>query len=689
MSMNKLVELLTQNIIQRGGADSKEDDEEKNGFKGFLYHLFLYKPTIQFGTYIKNISWLVLFVYLLMNIVIYAVVAFLIYLFYYLAFVGYPKWIVDLFSFSISNIIEIDKLLEDNNLLYNSLNVLKSGKSINSKNSKNSSAINAYDVCRFLYGGDSIFSNLKFNVNELDNFINTHYSQYNEKKYTVALREFYLFYYKLYDKKNVRDLSKTTPDDINRIIDSTDNSSDLTQPIRIDGQDKIITHFQFYKALTDYKIYNKTFDTKQTTGNGKKSPDQCLWEVYSEDQSKKFEAYKYYLSIKETNNYIRQNLKEMYNIINANNYIVYLTLPSSERDITKISTDYTKYMQNNETKFEELNEYSWILIEVLNYYNNKNNYTNLTTKIGIKYDNIETLQNNIYNDFKNSSNYSSFDETLKTKIKELNTNPDNFDININKIINILQVYISRDGSGSYLDLLQKIKVNIDKIKNMKKYSYYINLSKDEKGALLLANDKENFGLNIAINTTVIINKNPIFSHIYFNQHINDDTKANYYKQIMDLYIYLMSGGQNTIDVTKTNDLITNLSNLGGDYKDFVNSVNIANLYFNVYFKDIVDMVKKPYATTENFFYELWTPFYKDIIMNRIVHAFGKCFKDSWAGNAFVNKNSLEPPNYVNYIYKYTFIQDTMTSVVKNTWSRLFTSSTITPPAAPEEVSLET
>jgi hypothetical protein len=228
-----------------------------------------------------------------------------------------------------------------------------------------------------------------------------------------------------------------------------------------------------------------------------------------------------------------------------------------------------------------------------------------------------TLQNNIYNDLKNSSNYSSFDETLKNKIKELNTNPDNFDININKIINILEVYISREGlnndTASYIDLLRIIKVNIGKIKNMKKFSYYINLSQDEKEELLKNNVDKKFGLNINTDTNIIINKNPVFSHIYFNQHINDDQKAGYYNKIMGLYIYLMKGGQNTLDPTNSNNLITNLSNLGGDYKDFVNSINIANLYFNIYFDEIVDMVKKPYATTENFFYELWTPFYKDII----------------------------------------------------------------------------
>ena len=677
--MNKLVELLTQNIIQRGGSDQ---DEESNGFKGFLYHLFLWKPTIQFGTYIKNFSWIIIFLYLLANIVIYAFVGFIIYLFYYVAFVGYPKWLVDLLFFSMSNVIEIDKLLEDNNLLYDSLHVLTTGKS---KNSKNNSLINAYDVYINIYEDTGNGFNLKSNVNTLDNYINTNYSQYNDKKYTVALREYYLFYYKLYDKDNIRNITKTNRDSIARIIDSTNNSSDTIQPIVIEGKEYSIKHFQFYKALTDYKIYNKTFDKRQTTAKGEKSPDQCIWEVYSEDKKNNYEEYEMRDSIKKNNNNIKKDLENIYNIINENNYIPYLVLPSSQNDIDNFEKDYNTYKTNSLINFEIINEYSWFVIEALNY--NTNTYANLTTNIKFTYNNIETLQTEIYNILKNNS---GFPDNLKTTIDNLKNDKNNFDININKIINILQVYISREGlynTTSYIDLLNQIQTNMNKIKDMKTISYYINLSQADRN---IAFNNSNIKLTLDNDTKNFINKNPIFSHIYFNQQINDNNKNDYYNKIMNLYIYLMSGG-NKIDLSNSNPtlLINNLANIGGDYKDFVNSINIANLYFNTYFKDISEMVQKPYATTESFFYGLWNPFYQDIIMNRIVHAFSKCFKDSWAGNAFVNKQSLEPTNYVNYIYKYTFIQNTMTNVVKNTWSRLFTSSTITPPAAAEEVSLET
>ena len=709
MSMNKLVELLTQNIIQWGGGDGDEE-KKQNGFKGFLYHLYLWKPTIQYGTYIKNISWIIIFLYLLANIVIYAFVGFLIYLFYYIAFVGYPKWLADLLSLSVSNIIEIDKLLEDNNLLYNSLNVLATGKSIQNTND---SLINAYDVYIHLYQDTGNSLSLKTNVNTLDNLINTNYSQYNDKKYTVALREYYLFYYKFYEENNVRNLSKTNPDSISRIVDSTNNASDTIQPIVIDGVQKNIKHFQFYKAFTDYKIHNKTFDKRQKTAKGDKSQDQCIWEVYSKDSTNNFEEYEMRNSIKKNNIKITQDLAAISNIINKNNYIPYLTLPSREEDITNFEKDYNIYNQNNQRDFKDINEYSWFIIEALNYHKDKNIYTKLTIDINIQYDNIETLQKQIYNDLINSLIYSGFPENLKTTIKELDTNPDIFDVNLNKITNILHVYVSRESlynstvtinsninkdgntiyvskpttttyndTGSYLDLLNKIEGNIRKIKRMKSISYYINLSQKERIDVF---DK----MSIDHETDNSINKNPIFSHIYFNQHILVNNKQEYYNKIMGLYIYLMSGGQNTIDVKKPKDLVTNLSNIGGDYKDFINSINIANLYFNTYFKSINEMVQKPYTTTESFFYGLWTPFYQDIIMNRIVYAFDMCFKDSWAGNAFINKQSLEPRNYVNYIYKYTFIQDTMSTVVKNTWSRLFTSSTITPPAAPEEVSLDT
>ena len=764
MSMNKLVELLTHNIIQRGGGD--KDNEESNGFKGFLYHLFLWKPIIQFGTYIKNISWIIIFIYLLANIVIYAFVGFIVYLFYYVAFVGYPKWLVDLLSFSISNVIEVDKLLEDNNLLYNSLNVLRTGKSINNQNM---SPITAYNVYNYVYNdtGNSTF--LKSNVTNLDTFINSNYSKYGEKKkYTVALREFYLFYYKLYDKDNVRNLSATNSDSIERIIDSTNNSSDITQPITINGKTQSIQHFQFYKTHTDYKIYNKEITITQTTGKGNKSPDQCIWEVYLEDKTNNFAEYELKKSIKETNDNIRKNLEDIYNIISANNYIPYLVLPSSQNDIDNFISDYPKYLEyqrnqenqtdtsieinqkNNENQTDtsiEINEYSWFIIEALKYNANNNIYNELTNKLPTEltqYSDIETLQTDIYDTFKKSSIYSSFSQSLQDIINNLQNDKDNFDDHLNKITNILHVHISKEGlynsnfitvdanvevnfngikpvvnvdkpvvnttttpfndTGSYLDLLSQVENTIKQIIHRKAISYYINLSQKERNVVF---NTDSFKLNISKNTDTLINQNPIFSHIYFNQNIDKNKKPDYYKKIMDLYIYLMSSGSpttmssgspTTINTTnplpvfsesELRDFINNLSNIGGDYKDFVNSINIANLYFNTYFYDINQMVQKPYTTTEGFFYNLWTPFYQDIIMNRIVNAFSKCFKDSWSGDAFVNKRALEPHNYVNYIYKYTFIQDTMTTVVKNTWSRLFTSSTITPPAAPEEVSLET
>jgi hypothetical protein len=165
------------------------------------------------------------------------------------------------------------------------------------------------------------------------------------------------------------------------------------------------------------------------------------------------------------------------------------------------------------------------------------------------------------------------------------------------------------------------------------------------------------------------------SHIYFNQEIKD--KSSFYDNLMKTYSAIMNVKCAVTGSSDIENKLIKLDIVGGNFKKIVNSINVCNLYFNVYSHDISKMFEKKYNNNVQFLKELWMPFVKDMILNRVLVGFVKYCKESYFGEPFPTKN------YLDFSKKYKFVEQTMEDVVKKTWKRLFTSQDVGSPKPPE------
>jgi len=184
-------------------------------------------------------------------------------------------------------------------------------------------------------------------------------------------------------------------------------------------------------------------------------------------------------------------------------------------------------------------------------------------------------------------------------------------------------------------------------------------------------------LGLSASTISFINKHPIFSHVFVGQ--GGIAGSTIYTQVMDLYVMLMTNNNNTIDPAM---FLPNLSSIGGWYKQWVNSINIFDLYLNEYESTLMKYYQMQYiGAFWEFFCLLWMPFFKDMVMTRIVFA----WRD-WGVKTFC-KDCTNPFEYYNaFSEPYNHFKDQMKQVVITTWTGMFTSSSIQAPAPPEGVS---
>jgi hypothetical protein len=559
-----------------GGGDANEPS--------FLQTLLILQPPAPPN---GHPSMLVIVIFAILNIIVYAFIFVVLYAIYYILFKGYPKFLPDLLTFHMSNVVDLDKFISRNNGIFDAYKVLLD---------KDHQCDSGYVIYSEIYGNIS----LKDNMKDLDALIQTIYKQYKyDEKYERAFREYYYFYYKIYDEGGpVTDTSKTNPDSLNRLVDTSDNAADKTVPITVNGVEKPLQHYQYYDALRKYLIYHKEYDTSQTTGSGEQSSETQLWNIYSKDKMIKYKQHSY---LKTKMIKVAQDLQKANDQVNnpATNILPYLVLPSSLDDIKKVSRDFKKfqssildgsvYLPSDDPKyipFERMNEYTWYIIEIINY-----------QKKGAMFNKMFAQPNS-------------------------------------------------------------------------KMTYFMNLPVQKRKE---ANEKLKLGLSAQ--TIEYINKLPILSHIYFNPNISD--KQKFYGKVMNAYKSIMTINCSNIvnGATEIDSQMINLDMIGGNFKKLVNAINIAHLYYNVYAHDLIKLYEKKYRNDDDFLKELWMPFAKDMVFNRVLVGFVKYWKDSWIGPPFPTKNYLE------FSQKYKFIEDTMTGVVKNTWARLFTSSD---PGKPQE-----
>lgn len=571
------------------------------------------------------------------------------YLVYYILFKGYPKWIVNLFSGSMSKKADMDKLIKENNVLLGNFNYLLD---------KDTSYKSIWSVFNSVYGGDS---NMYNNVLSADNFINENYDYPYDEKYMMAFREYFLFFFKiitdrvdnkcLNDEASLKATIASTRNDKSRKKKKNDSNSDLINTtnsnfdlykiadVRDDKEQNVkvcIHHYQFYESLVPYLISIGKLTAKHKTRNGDKNDTELIYQVFKEDlnnstfqgdQVGKASNGKYYSiisNLKEKLVAVSKSANDLNKYVNDvnNNILPYLVLPSSTDDIKLVSIDYRNYIPKlsqiytPNVKFSEMNELSWYLFEALYHKQNSASYSTLSS------------------------------------------------------------YVS--GVASTPELRA-----------------YLNLSSDKRE---LANRK----LKMQINNEIaeILKKCPVFCHIYFS---NDPAvnKAALYNKVMTAYNTLLDmdsgfdpndtkGGEGGAFGVQTNkasgnaDLafeakINNLTINGTNLKKTVNGVNIIHLYLNQYALAINKNYEKQYLSDTQFFKELITPVFHEFIVNRVFIAwYENIWRDSLFGAPFPTKH------YKAFTPKYKWLENLMGQMVKTTWKRLFTSSKVNEPKKPEQ-----
>jgi hypothetical protein len=326
-------------------------------------------------------SLLVIIIFVIMNVFLYALCLCSIYLVYYLIFKGYPKFLPDILTLHMKNVVDVEKLLSRNNFLIDSYNILLD---------KSPDCVSGYEIYNKIYER----TNLKDYITAVDNYIQSYYSEYKYNvKYEKAFKEYFYLYYKIYLDGETRDTTKTDPDSLKRIVDPDDGAQDATKPITVNGKEIAIEHHQYYNALVNYLVKNREYDTSQTTGSGKQSSDTKISNVFLKDKFKKYNQHK---DIKIAILYFKSELNRITKKINNHqqNVLPYIVLPSSLDDIQKVKKDFGMFqlkIQNNNiylprsdtayVPFQTMNEYSWYIAEILFYDKNGNQYSKLIKNI--------------------------------------------------------------------------------------------------------------------------------------------------------------------------------------------------------------------------------------------------------------------------------------------------------------------
>ena len=583
----------------KGGDDEGGDDEggdegavpveEKSIGMKIAYSIMIFlTPPIQPEQ--TKPSTVALVIYLIINIIIWCFIIVALYIIYYCIFVGYPQFLMNLFSFSMKHAVLGDDILKANNTLMDHYKIVLDAKK---------SLMSPYDVFQQIYGDAS---SLKQALTDLDSRIQSFYGtkyRYDEVYYK-AFGEYFVFKDVVFlDGTPANDLSKTKVDSVSRIAPDPDaQKSPQTIPITVNGVEHSVKNSFFYKRLLAYKIAIGEITPDKSNTSGDSSHDTLLWNLYSKDKNMSEYTSRQSIAIILAAPMvgIKTLLISIKTQLNTNNLVPYIVLPSSTSDIQNITKDSqlfdpTKiYLSNssaNFVPFESINEYSWYIFEIQSYMKNKSQFSQFASEIGVA-----------------PSHYMT---------------------------------------------------------------QFVNLPvADRANAILKMN------LPISDSTRIFINKHPIFSHIFLG---NRD--GAFYNKVMDLYVCMMGKGK---DMTSQ---VTNLSVIGSNFKQWVNAVNLLDLYFNRYEKSMVKLYIDQYMDTTGFFYMLWMPFFKDMIINRIAFA----FRD-WGVKSFVIKSKFHGRSeyYDDFSTPYLHFKDQMQQVVITTWKGMFTSSSISQPAPPEGVS---
>ncbi len=534
----------------------------------------------------------------------------ILYVVYRMLFGGYPRALVNVLTFSFYHKSNLDAFLRENDVMVRTFKMLLQSPA--------NTCENPYESLNSIYN-TTIATVLRDNVIKLNELINTHYYylKYDEPFYE-AFKEFYLYF----DKVNKESISVT-------MLDTKDGLAT-----------KAIADIEFYRQMLGYLTTIGAFNPKN------KSDDQKIIEVHDKDyissdkedilknlqnvistnpERIKRKVYDRVVNIREVNIAIGNILSELTAVISKHNYSSYIIVPENDFDHQAFANDYKKFNQEiiNNTiyskSFEELNEYSWFVIEYLQWKKDPNLFYNFANYIvGFSY-NKDKIQNtdNTANEF--------FKEQKNIIKKYLNVPNDKKKILDSKIIN----------------------------RNLKRIEHkQINYS-----VFSFANQSDDIDQNYKLSPDFFdfIKKRPIFAHVYFTDESNLKSYSNYesfYNKIMSIYDRFYTNCGRSSD-NYTHNLMTNAI----AYKQLIGAIFVFDLYVNKYRIPLMRNYQDQYFEFRYFFEKLWKPYYNDFVVNRIGTYYKKTFnRQTW------------DKSYKKFLVKWrqlgVLIKNTMKSITK-------------------------
>ena len=457
---------------------------------------------------------------------------------------GYPRMAVNVATFSFFHKQNMDRFLQEDNLLMQSFQTLQYAAP---------GCQNAYQAIDDIYK-TNLGSQLYAKITNLNQTIQRAYPEYKyQEQFYEAFQDFYLYNDKL----------KAT-------VDVIQQPGDVNKDIKIKNK-------AFYEQVLGYAATRGFLYREKYIYDKTKNDDSKLLEVYYKDQNNNFNFYNRVLGVKHAIDDVMQASRQIVELMRKHQYQAFVVNPENTLDHQAFNADYQKFkteITNGSIyakSYEELNDFSWFLIEYLQYRANPNSF------------------DAFMNEFK----------TLKYNPKEKYT--------IKKYLNI-----PLDQKG----IAERRIFNRNLEKRSPKLIDPIILS-DAPEPTYPPNQQTSRDF------LEFIKKHPIFAHVMFSDDVHDDRRA-FYINTMRMYDRFCTNCGSSIDFS------LNLETNSIQYKRTTTSIFVFDLYINRYKSQATKLIQDQNYDNKFFFERLWRPYYKDYIVNRMGSEFKRTFsKKTW------------------------------------------------------------
>lgn len=528
----------------------------------------------------------------------------LIYIIYLLIFKGYPRLLLDSLTLSLFHKENLDSLIRDADLYVSHIKFLASG-GIDSRR-RGRSAISMYDA---LYQS----SGARGAAQRFIDFANEHYKEKKfDDKYYQALKDYYLFFNKVEEQ----------------YFNAKEKKKKQGHEVEYNGKKVKIMYYHFYKLLLTYRIKNGEYSYLNPNGY-KKGDDQMLIEIYEQDEKLDFKVRKSIVELKEIMRRLSIHICRMNNNFYKYPIISYLIIPENDDIIdgfanimSQLGDDYSKIEQRlNEMSYEELPDFIWCIFEYMK---------------GESYDNLQDLVKKTPKDVENDKlrYYLNLPRDQKkiaqTKMFNYENNKKFFEF-VNKHPIFSHIYYASDVYNKTVMSCPPLDIELPPEKL---------LTEEETKAFAYANDGgANDKLKVDADKTPnkaqwgesFVNYNEEIEHFTENvEHDPDDdfSEEEYKKEEHKKLLYekvKQAFNTFTYDRAKFGNsnskyvkaYLKNLQINGNNFKKLALAVSYLHLFLNVYQENMTKIYEKQHISIDQFYRELWTPFYDDLMVNRI------------------------------------------------------------------------